>query len=160
MLRNISSIPFTEEETKKIQKFVRKYLKELEKIGKESKREPSDWTQSTAKADEAAKKASEKAVIEALIKKSIRKLGSENAIFSLQDKFHANALPDILPPERKRKCKSTSEFVVRLEVDCDETSKYRAIDGYCNNLEHPAHGAAGIPMRRFAKTAYADGLHT
>ena len=47
-------------------------------------------------------------------------------------------------------------------VTCDPCSaedRFRRIDGVCNNLENNKHwGAAGIPMRRLAPPAYADGV--
>ena len=152
LLRNISSTVFTEKEREKVIEDVKKDLEELKQIDKESKRDKSDWIQSTAEADEARKRASEKAVMEALISKSIRNVRGDSML-SLAPRGRARTF--VVP--HKPKCKSTSNFAERVQVTCDETSKYRSIDGYCNNLNNPAQGAAGIPMRRLTNTAYADG---
>ena len=42
-----------------------------------------------------------------------------------------------------------------MDEDCD--SKYRSLDGSCNNLASPRQGAAGEPMPRLMDNAYSDG---
>ena len=41
---------------------------------------------------------------------------------------------------------------------CSPADRYRRPDGVCNNLASKHLGAAGIPMRRLAPPAYADGV--
>lgn len=41
--------------------------------------------------------------------------------------------------------------------DCDARSKYRTIDGTCNNIRSPWHGAAKIPLVRMSNIKYEDG---
>ena len=58
---------------------------------------------------------------------------------------------------------SFSGGLVGGDVTCDPCSagmdRIRRIDGVCNNLANNKHwGAAGIPMRRLAAPAYADGV--
>ena len=65
-----------------------------------------------------------------------------------------------LPIALRPKCKVTSNLVPRNDFACDEKAKYQRINGDCNNLNHPSHGAAQIEMRRFTKPAYADGRKT
>ncbi|XP_060850506.1 peroxidase-like isoform X2 [Rhopalosiphum padi] len=45
-------------------------------------------------------------------------------------------------------------------VTCDNTSKYRSIDGSCNNLEHPLWGAALTPYVRLGPAYYDDGNYS
>ena len=42
-----------------------------------------------------------------------------------------------------------------MDEDCD--SKFRSLDGSCNNLASPSQGAAGKPMPRLMDNAYSDG---
>ncbi|XP_061169378.1 chorion peroxidase-like [Saccostrea echinata] len=42
-------------------------------------------------------------------------------------------------------------------IECDARSKFRTIDGSCNNLEHPLWGMAETPLVRFMPSAYEDG---
>lgn len=42
-------------------------------------------------------------------------------------------------------------------VDCDETSKYRSIDGTCNNIENPSWGSAMTAYTRVLFSQYFDG---
>ncbi|XP_048775240.2 chorion peroxidase-like [Ostrea edulis] len=44
------------------------------------------------------------------------------------------------------------------KITCDENSKYRTIDGSCNNLANPYWGKAGTPLVRFVCSAYDDGV--
>lgn len=43
---------------------------------------------------------------------------------------------------------------------CKSVSKYRAINGYCNNLKNPYWGATGAPFGRFGPKNYYDDVHT
>ncbi|VDI65106.1 Hypothetical predicted protein [Mytilus galloprovincialis] len=43
---------------------------------------------------------------------------------------------------------------------CNETAKYRTIDGSCNNLEHPYWGKSFTPFDRFIKAEYQDASHS
>lgn len=45
-------------------------------------------------------------------------------------------------------------------TSCDRNSRYRTIDGTCNNLEHPSWGMAGSCFERLLDPAYADGTST
>ncbi|KAJ0177643.1 hypothetical protein K1T71_006516 [Dendrolimus kikuchii] len=49
-------------------------------------------------------------------------------------------------------------FCVRPSISCPK-SKYRSIDGSCNNLEHPQWGQRGAPFTRIAAPRYADGIY-
>lgn len=42
---------------------------------------------------------------------------------------------------------------------CKKKSKYRSIDGRCNNLKHPTWGMSHTDMIRLLPSAYADGLN-
>uniref|UniRef100_K1QGI2 Peroxidasin-like protein n=1 Tax=Magallana gigas TaxID=29159 RepID=K1QGI2_MAGGI len=48
------------------------------------------------------------------------------------------------------------EFARRLS--CDYTSKFRTINGSCNNLAHPYWGMAETPLIRFLCSVYEDGM--
>jgi peroxidase len=41
---------------------------------------------------------------------------------------------------------------------CDNSAKYRTFDGTCNNIHHPAFGAAFQPLKRVLPADYADGI--
>ncbi|KAF4518001.1 hypothetical protein B566_EDAN012755 [Ephemera danica] len=43
--------------------------------------------------------------------------------------------------------------------NCDRQSKYRSLDGSCNNPKHPSWGAALTSYRRLVPPNYADGLY-
>ncbi|XP_060868860.1 chorion peroxidase-like isoform X2 [Metopolophium dirhodum] len=45
-------------------------------------------------------------------------------------------------------------------VTCNSTSKYRTIDGTCNNLEHPLWGSTNTPYIRLGPAYYDDGNFT
>ncbi len=56
-----------------------------------------------------------------------------------------------------------SRIIERLElvyggITCDDTtSRRRTFDGSCNNQLRPERGMVGLPLRRFALSAYSDG---
>jgi hypothetical protein len=54
---------------------------------------------------------------------------------------------------KRRRCK------FRKTITCSKTSKYRTIDGSCNNLAHPYWGKAGTPLIRFVCSAYDDSKY-
>ncbi|TGZ52073.1 Peroxidase [Temnothorax longispinosus] len=43
-------------------------------------------------------------------------------------------------------------------VECDETSKYRSIDGTCNNIDNPSWGSAMTAYTRVLFSQYFDGI--
>ncbi|XP_026823507.1 chorion peroxidase-like isoform X2 [Rhopalosiphum maidis] len=45
-------------------------------------------------------------------------------------------------------------------VTCNSTSKYRSIDGLCNNLQHPFWGAVNTPFIRLGPAYYEDGNYS
>ncbi|CAH2234436.1 jg6113 [Pararge aegeria aegeria] len=45
------------------------------------------------------------------------------------------------------------------KVCCVGSSKYRSIDGACNNPQHPAWGRRGAPFTRITAPRYADGIY-
>jgi len=47
---------------------------------------------------------------------------------------------------------------VLLPIKCNSTSKYRQINGRCNNLLNPYLGAANTKLSRLMKSNYADGI--
>jgi len=50
----------------------------------------------------------------------------------------------------------------RPHVDCDDMcfhSKYRALDGTCNNLRHPMMGASLTAFYRVLPSAYENGFN-
>lgn len=42
-------------------------------------------------------------------------------------------------------------------VACDETARYRSIDGTCNNIENPSWGSAMTAYTRVVFSQYFDG---
>ncbi|KAK3790497.1 hypothetical protein RRG08_060547 [Elysia crispata] len=40
---------------------------------------------------------------------------------------------------------------------CDRSSRFRSVDGYCNNLGNPAWGTPGWPFKRILPSLYDDG---
>lgn len=42
-------------------------------------------------------------------------------------------------------------------IECDEKSKYRSIDGTCNNIENPSWGSAMTAYTRVLFSQYFDG---
>ncbi|XP_031763861.2 peroxidase-like [Galleria mellonella] len=46
-----------------------------------------------------------------------------------------------------------------VHITC-HNSKYRSIDGTCNNQRRPAWGRSGAPFTRIATPRYADGIYT
>lgn len=51
-----------------------------------------------------------------------------------------------------------SPYCRRREAICNATSKYRTIDGSCNNLNNPLWGRSNRPHRRFLKPVYMDDI--
>lgn len=43
---------------------------------------------------------------------------------------------------------------------CDSRSRFRTVDGVCNNLIKPLLGSADTPFKRFLQPAYDDGIST
>jgi hypothetical protein len=56
----------------------------------------------------------------------------------------------------KRATDSTCPF--SAPITCDSISKYRTIDGSCNNLVNPYYGKANTPLTRLLPAVYEDGL--
>jgi peroxidase len=48
----------------------------------------------------------------------------------------------------------------RVEGELRSWPKYRAINGYGNNLKHPFRGTKGTPFARFGPKSYDDGVHS
>lgn len=48
----------------------------------------------------------------------------------------------------------------RSEIVLKTWPKYRAFDGFGNNLKHPYWGAAEMPFGRFGPKTFADGIYT
>ena len=42
-------------------------------------------------------------------------------------------------------------------LPCDHTQKYRAYNGWCNNLNNPQYGKSVTPLIRFLSAKYDDG---
>jgi len=42
-------------------------------------------------------------------------------------------------------------------VTCDPNSKYRTVDGSCNNLKNPSWGASMTPFYRYINPEFSDG---
>ena len=42
-------------------------------------------------------------------------------------------------------------------LPCDHTQKYRAYNGWCNNLNNPQYGKSISPLLRFLPAQYDDG---
>uniref|UniRef100_A0A0R3S4L5 Peroxidase-like n=1 Tax=Elaeophora elaphi TaxID=1147741 RepID=A0A0R3S4L5_9BILA len=61
----------------------------------------------------------------------------------------ANFLPVVL--------KYIQEYCPLHKIECSN-SKYRTIDGTCNNIMQPTWGASGTPMQRIIEPFYADGI--
>ena len=45
-------------------------------------------------------------------------------------------------------------------IACDSSTKFRSIDGSCNNLQRPWLGKAETPYKRYLPPAYQDGLES
>ena len=45
-------------------------------------------------------------------------------------------------------------------IACDRNSRFRTIDGTCNNLNYPLFGSILTPFRRLEPPAYGDGIST
>ncbi len=45
-----------------------------------------------------------------------------------------------------------------VEPTCDESTRFRSLDGTCNNLEKPLLGSRNRPFARFCPAEYADGV--
>ncbi|XP_056003153.1 chorion peroxidase-like isoform X2 [Ostrea edulis] len=60
---------------------------------------------------------------------------------------------------KMRRPKSAKKCEFKDKIKCDETRKYRTIDGSCNNLKNPYWGMAETPLIRFVCSAYDDGVN-
>ncbi|XP_050707515.1 chorion peroxidase-like [Eriocheir sinensis] len=58
--------------------------------------------------------------------------------------------------EEKKICAQLGN--VPESITCDPNSKYRRLDGRCNNLFHSSFGASFIPFRRLLPPEYGDGV--
>lgn len=58
------------------------------------------------------------------------------------------------------KLKSPPKFCpFSFDFQCDNSSKYRQLDGSCNNLDSTLLGKSSTPYKRLMKTAYDDGMN-
>lgn len=58
------------------------------------------------------------------------------------------------------KLKAAPQFCpFQSTFDCDENSKYRQVDGSCNNLKNPLLGKSSTPFKRYLPTNYEDKLN-
>nr|XP_054764522.1 heme peroxidase 2-like [Lytechinus pictus] len=67
------------------------------------------------------------------------------------------SLTNDLPPEYCKDLTSTG-FIFSGDCSSEADTKYRRLDGTCNNLEFPSWGKAHWPLLRIAPAAYADGI--
>lgn len=63
------------------------------------------------------------------------------------------------PMEQLESIKAPAEFCPFQNVQgCDPNSRYRTVDGSCNNLQNPWWGKSEIPYTRILPPAYDDGI--
>ncbi|KAG9509175.1 Chorion peroxidase, partial [Fragariocoptes setiger] len=78
--------------------------------------------------------------------------------FELSPDEVLNGLP-MIDVTRVRGFARTCPLFVRADaVQCVANARFRSITGHCNNLAHPAWGAARTPFVRFVAPAYSDGV--
>lgn len=74
-------------------------------------------------------------------------------------KEHKTKLKSGLNTTNGVKLKASPQFCpFQQTIDCDEKSKYRQIDGSCNNLNNPLLGKSSTPFKRFLPSVYEDKL--
>lgn len=54
---------------------------------------------------------------------------------------------------------TNTDYIIKCapRVKCDSNSKYRSLNGSCNNLETPTWGATETPFIRMLDANYSDG---
>uniref|UniRef100_A0A646QDL0 Peroxidasin n=1 Tax=Hemiscolopendra marginata TaxID=943146 RepID=A0A646QDL0_9MYRI len=91
----------------------------------------------------------------------IKRHVESGAKFNLSDDF---SYSDILSPSQLETIANLSGCLThRRHINCSEMcfhSRYRTIDGTCNNLQHPMWGASETPFYRLLKPIYENGFNT
>ena len=142
---------FTPEQKETIKKNLKVDVESLEKhtAAAEAQRNKKPWVQSTDLSDSIARISRQKDAITVSLKKTISSF--ENINVSLEGREQNNLIMAIQS--------QASTELLDQPASCPDDDEYRTFDGSCNNVRHPSFGAAGIPMRRLAPPAYADGLY-
>lgn len=63
---------------------------------------------------------------------------------------------DVHPEEMKRECHTRRSST--QSPNCSGRSKFRSLDGTCNNIQHPFWGAISQPFRRIIPADYKDNI--